>query len=232
MSEGVTITIIVAMKREITPLLRMWWKMGVERTNVAGLDQYVSDNVRVVIAGIGRKSAAVAARVVIEYYEPELIVSAGLAGALTNASVGQVVCPAAVVDRNTGERYETVRDPRASGVLVTAASVSSQEEKKELAEKYGAEAVDMEAAVVAEVAHASGVPFVAVKAISDALDFEMPPMDRFISNGRLDLLKLLGYAALRPRTWKALKELRRNSKIAAEALARELEKIVNPHIAH
>ncbi len=111
--------------------------------------------------------------------------------------------------------------------MVSAPDVAGVAAKARLQEIYGADAVDMEAAVVAEIARAAGVEFMAVKAISDPLDFEMPPMERFIdSQGRLDLLKLIGWASVRPSLWAALAALKKNSHIAAEALATELEKMI------
>ncbi len=228
------IAILVAMEREITPLLRKkeWvrraWPVHECAARQAWLvHESVNGETVVVVAGIGRKAVAAATRAVVDNFDPEYLISAGLAGALTAAhSPGEVLRPAIVIDANTGEKYETLRDVKARGVLVTAASVLSREDKQRFAKQFGADAVDMEAAVVAEIARASGVPFIAVKAISDPLELEMLPMDRFIdSAGELNLLKLIGYAALRPRRWRVLNELRRNSRVAAEALVKELELI-------
>lgn len=225
------IAIIAAMKREVEPLLERWRRSGakVERKMVSVIEGYECEGVWVIVAGIGRKRAATAARIAIEYHQPETIISTGLAGGLQKGlGAGAVFRPEAVIDGRSGEKYRCERDSRAQGVLVTAASVLSRKEKEELARKFSADAVDMEAAVVAEVAHASGTPFVALKAISDELEFEMPPLGRFVDpEGHFHLLKLIGYAALRPRTWGALGELRRNSRMASEALARELGALLN-----
>ena len=70
--------------------------------------------------------------------------------------------------------------PAGHGVLVSAAGVAGVEQKAKLAESYGAQAVDMEAAAVARGAQAQGVGFLAVKAISDESDFHMPALDRFV----------------------------------------------------
>ena len=224
------VAIIAAMEREIQPLLRRWRREGrkFQRKSISVLEGYASEGTWIIVGGIGRKRAAVAAKVIVEYHQPDLIISAGLAGALrADIAAGAVCVPEVVFDSASGQKYSCLRDRDASGALVTAVSVLSREEKEKLGRRFTADAVDMEAAVVAEVAHAAGVPFIAVKAISDPLEFEIPPMDRFIdAAGQLDLLKLLGYAALRPRTWGPLNSLRKNSRAASEALARELEKIV------
>ena len=218
------IAIIVAMEREIKPLLRLWReeRRGFEKKSISIIEGYASEGTWVIVGGIGRKRAAVAAKVIAEYHQPDLIISAGLAGALGRDIAAGAVCrPLAVLDVSSGQKYDCIRDTDVEGVLVTAASVLSRDQKQELAQRFKAEAVDMEAAVVAEVA------FAAIKSISDPVEFDMPSIDRFISNGRLDLLKLIAYAALRPRIWPALNELQRNTHIACEALGRELAKMVN-----
>ena len=70
--------------------------------------------------------------------------------------------------------------------------------------KYGADVVDMEAAAVAQVARERGLEFAAVKSISDEADFEMPPMNRFIDDGKFDTRRFLVYVALHPRWWRTL----------------------------
>jgi adenosylhomocysteine nucleosidase len=223
------IALIVAMEREAAPLLRLWREEGQkpERKSISILKGYVSDGAWVIFSGIGRKAAAVATRVVIEYHKPELIISAGLAGALRNdLAAGTVIRPAMVIDASNGEKYGRTGNNGVE-VLVTAGSVLTREEKQRLAQRFHGDAVDMEAAVVAEIARAAGIPFVAVKAISDALDFPMPPLGRFIdANGQVNLLKLIGFAALRPQIWRALFDLQRNSQLAAEALAVELKRVI------
>ena len=68
MSRARRVAIIAAMENEIAPLLDRWRRQGkeVQRKSSSVLDGYVCDNTRVIIGGIGRKRAAVAARVVIE----------------------------------------------------------------------------------------------------------------------------------------------------------------------
>ena len=64
-------------------------------------------------------------------------------------------------------------------VLVTAASVGGRR-RSNVAERWKfADVVDMEAAAVAAVARETGLHFAAIKAISDELEFVMPPFKRF-----------------------------------------------------
>jgi adenosylhomocysteine nucleosidase len=227
------IAIIVAMKMEIAPLLREWKRQGKQVEPIAGSDRrgasaegYRCENTVVYCGGIGPLAARRAAERAISE-RPELLVSAGLAGALNpKLKVGDVLRPAVVIDAATTAPGE-VRNPEGGGVLVSTLKVASPGQKQELARMFQADAVDMEAAAVAEVAGRAGIPFMAIKAVSDTSDFQMPPFDRFISaEGKLNLLHLTGWAVLRPRTWRGLVDLQRNSRKAAEELARELQRVL------
>ena len=227
------IAIVVALQREIAPLVRIWQRQGKRVARGIPGDRRDAGatvrcgNVTVWCGGIGAEAARRAAETAVKSEGPTLLISAGVAGGIAaHLKVGDVVRLAVVVDAETKRSFRT-RDPEAHGVLVTAGSVLSALDKATLARQYQATAVDMEAAAVAEVAHEAGVPFMAVKAISDAADFEMPPVNQFITaEGKLDLLHLMGWAVLRPGTWRALARLGRNSQKAAEELARELERVL------
>jgi len=92
-----------------------------------------------------------------------------------------------------------------------------------LAERFSAQAVDMEAAAVAKAAQAGGVRFRALKAISDELDFPLPPTEGFLSaSGRFKTLSFAAYLALRPWLWASAQAFGRNCSLAAEALAKAL----------
>lgn len=222
------IAIIAAMEREIAPLLRAWQKKGetIAVEKVGSIRSNPAGNITVVISGIGEKHARIAAEEAVKSGS-KMLISVGLAGALTSAhKVGDVLKPATIIDGSSGRGFP-VRDPGAKGVLVTAGAVLSAMDKEEIGRRYRAQAVDMEAAAVAEIADSAEVPFMALKAISDPVNFAMPPLDRFIGpEGTLDLLHLIRWAALRPATWRALAVLGRNSRKAAEELARELERVL------
>jgi hypothetical protein len=103
-------------------------------------------------------------------------------------------------------------------------TVASTNQKANLAQGYGAQAVDMEAAAVAAAARAHGIQFAATKVISDGLDFEMPETARFIdSQGRFRTSAFAVFVALRPSLWRRVAILARNSNRAARVLAEHLE---------
>ncbi len=76
----------------------------------------------------------------------------------------------------------------------------------------------MEAAAVARAAQAHNLPFIAVKAISDDVNFEIPEMSRFIRTGQFDTTRFVLHIAVRPWLWLRVFRLARNTKIASENL--------------
>ena len=169
-----------------------------------------------------------AAEALLRYARPELLVSAGTAGAASpQLKVGDVGWAREVVDAETGERY-----PAQGGEWVVASvlAVSSPETKRQLREQYGADVVDMEAAAVAQVAREHGFGFAAVKAISDEAEFVMPPLADFIEeSGRLGLLRFVAHIAVRPQWWPAVNQLRANSRVASVNLSGAVKHLINNH---
>ena len=211
--------LIAALEREVAPLVRSFRR---QRPKGQSFAVFEWADVSVVCGGIGSKSAAAATRWSVAALKPEVVMSVGFAGALLpNCSVGDVVTPATVIDSSTGESFTTLSR---SGVLVTAPAVLPEDEKRALATRFHADAVDMEAASVARVAQQNGIPFVAVKVISDELGFPMPVLDRFVDEvGTFSNSKLLAYAAFRPQLWPVLARLGKNAKFASSQLCQWLE---------
>jgi adenosylhomocysteine nucleosidase len=162
---------------------------------------------------------------VIASYAPSLIYSAGFAGALESTlKVGNIVQARRVINAGDGS---SVTLAQGEGVLVSFGSIASPEQKATLAQSFGAQAVDMEAAAVARAAEARGVPFAVVKAISDECDFIFPSMERFIdSNGQFRSGRFAWFTALRPWLWPRVARLSRNSNRASLALCDWLRKMI------
>ncbi len=111
-------------------------------------------------------------------------------------------------------------------MLATSQRVSDAAEKQQLFTKFGADVVDMEAAAVAQVARERGLRFAAIKSISDEAEFDMPPLDRFVDQGKFDTRRFLVYVALHPRWWGTLGKIKKNSEIAAENLCRAVGHLI------
>jgi adenosylhomocysteine nucleosidase len=206
------------MEREIAPLVRDWAR----RKSPDGRLVCERNNVRLTCSGMGAEHAANAARWLVSDFQPELLISAGFSGGLKpQCRAGELLVCGTVIDERSGETFACACG---DAVLVSCSGVLSGDEKRRLAERHGADGIDMEAVAVARVAREKGTAFAAVKAISDEVDFEMPPMNRFIdAEGGFDTAKLLAYAAVRPSVWPVLARLEKNTKLASERLCAWLE---------
>jgi Phosphorylase superfamily len=142
--------------------------------------------------------------------------------------IGTSVTPRTVIDLRSGKTFSTARG---QGVLVSAEKMADTAEKALLYQRYGALAVDMEAAAVAERAHHHGIPFCAVKSISDRANTTLPDFTRFVrQDGRFVTASFLIHLLLHPTLWPAVRRLAVNSAIAARTLATSLEGLLADHV--
>jgi adenosylhomocysteine nucleosidase len=219
--------IIAALDRELHPLVEGWARTFLE-SGGRSLVCYEQRGMVAVAGGIGCERAEQAARAAVASFQPEVLISAGLAGALIRSlKVASIVTPNVIVDAARGVEYrcQLGGDVVGGGVLVSSGAIADAEAKAGLVERYHALVVDMEAAGVARVAQETGTGFRCVKAISDELDFALPPLHRFVDEeGVFQSGRFAAWAVLRPRHWLAVVRLARNSAKAAKALAARLEK--------
>jgi len=212
--------IIAAMEREVKPLIRGWKARLIEHD---GRRYRIFENgeAALICGGIGAEAARRATEAVIWEVSPERVLSVGFAGALdVSLKVGQIVEPNMVINAADGARTEV---GSGAGILVSTKMVADKDQKSRLAKAYGASAVDMEAAAVAQGAQARGVGFGAIKAISDAANFSLPAMDRFVAaDGTFQAVRFACHAALRPWFWGSTMALARNSAKASQALCSAL----------
>ena len=219
------IAIIAALEREVHLLVKNWRKTVAQHEG--GVFTFYESNYAVVVCGgIGAESARRAAEAAIVKYSPEIIISAGVAGALApELHVGETMFPALIIDSQDGSRHETAiknapvaNTPLGRTTVVSSPQISGTAQKQQLAKSYGAHAVDMESAAVARAAMTHNLPFLAIKSISDEYDFEIPEMAHFIRNGQFHEKRFALHVALRPWLWFRVLRLARNTKIASENL--------------
>jgi adenosylhomocysteine nucleosidase len=216
------VAVIAALPREVAALVR-----GV-RPDAAllrkGIHLHVLSNAVVVAAGMGASRASLAVEAAMASGRVECLVSAGLAGSCTAALLpGRVVSAATVIDTRTGERFSAMAAEE-SWALASCDAIASVSEKARLAETYDAALVDMEAATVARLALAHGISFQAIKAISDAHDFELASLARFATaRGQFRTGGFALHTALRPHTWGRTIRLGRDSNRALLALNERLK---------
>ena len=215
------VAIVAALEREIRPLVKRW-RINNRECGGRNLKIFENDRAVLVCGGIGAEAARRACESVITLYQPHLVISAGFAGALDpELEVGCVLKPRLVIDARDGSRTEA---GSGRGVLVSFDAVANPDQKVKLRKAYCADAVDMEAAAVARGASAHGVPFAALKAISDEASFAMMPMNNFIANGgQFQSGRFVAFAAVRPWLWLRVMRLRANTDKASRALCRILE---------
>lgn len=215
------VAVVAAMRRELAPLLR-----GAQSLIADGVEFFELGDAVVAIGGVGRKAASRAADAAVASYQPGVIVSAGVAGALTaTLKVGDVVQAREVVDADSGARFST---SEGGAMILTVSSVSGPEEKRILAERWKADMVDMEAAAVASVAQRHGIEFAAIKAVSDELNFAMPPVGEFVSDaGKFATTRFAAYVAIRPQWWRSVHQLSANSRLAAVNLSEALIHLID-----
>jgi adenosylhomocysteine nucleosidase len=219
------IAIIAALERELWPLIKNWQCTKAQHEG-REFTFYESDYAVAVCGGVGAEFGRRAAEAAIARYSTELLISAGVVGALVpELHVGDTVFPTVVIDAGDGSRHETaIRDaalantPLARTILISSPVIAGIAQKKQLAKSYAAHIVDMEGASVARAAQVHNLPFVAVKAISDDVNFELAELNRFIRNGRFET-KLFGlYLLPRPWLWLKMIRLARNTQLASHNL--------------
>ena len=109
----------------------------------------------------------------------------------------------------------------AVGSLAESATIlKNNRERTALWEKTGALAADMESGALALTAEEKGAAFLAVRVIADCADDPVPPfVARSIDDwGRINWLRLLFGAFLRPGDWKILANLNRHFKASQATL--------------
>lgn len=222
-SSKTKVAIIAALEREVSPLIKNWNRVQQNHEGRSFIFFERADTV-IICGGIGAQAARRAAEAVIALYHPSLVQSVGFAGALdATLHIGDIFTPSRVLDARDGSRVQLAG---AEGALITFMSVAGAQQKAKLAQAYDARAVDMEAAAVAAAAGAHGIPFAAIKVISDELNFEIPAMSAFIdTEGRFQTMNFTFFALLRPWLWPRLVALARHSSKASRALSAHLESL-------
>jgi adenosylhomocysteine nucleosidase len=217
------LAIIAADLVEIAPLVR-GWKHSQQVAQRHSVDIYESGDLVAGFSGMGPVPARIAADTVYKHCSGKVgaILSVGYAGALKpTLKIAGLVEPKKMIC--AADDTEIINS-NGVGTLVSAGAVAALDAKKIMATKYGADAVDMEAYSVADVARIYRVPFRAIKVISDEFDFQMPPMGRFIDDlGRFRKASFAIYSAMRPWTWSSVWKLARNSSRATNALCNRLK---------
>ena len=221
------VAILAAFPGELKPLVRGW-----PHSMRAGVHFWAQRNEEeewiAACAGAGQPAATRAFAALEDGGPIDLVFSIGWAGALrVDLPAGSVHNVAGVIDIRTGERYRC--DAESGDLwLATSPRVADEKEKRRLAATYNAALVDMEAAAIARLAAMRGIPFYAIKGISDSLNAKLPDFNRFLTpGGRMLTGKLLLHVLPRPWHWPGLIRMGENSSKAARNIAGTLNQFLS-----
>lgn len=171
--------------------------------------------------GPGPKLAARAVDIAREYAQIDGLVSMGFCGALDPALVPcDIFIATEVLGAGETARPAGCGRPYKIGKLLSMDRVASTAAEKAELRKCGADAVEMEAAAVAERAEHWNVPFYVIRVVTDAADESFPlDFNRMRdAAGRFNRAKIIAAALRRPRVFPALIQLNRRCSAAAQVL--------------
>jgi len=206
---------------------------------------FIADNKVVAYSGTGPENARLAAELLINQGAEKLI-SWGCAAALdTMLQPGNLVLATQLIDENqallatdsqwlksTQQKLQQHLTIQSGGLAESKTLVASCNEKSQLHEKTGAIAVDMESIAVAKVAMHYQMPFLAIRAIADPANMNLPKAISAALNkqGDIELSKLLLFILRHPTEIPGLIKLGLHFQAAKNTLkqvAKHLEGIVS-----
>jgi nucleoside phosphorylase len=193
------------------------------------------------VSGEGKRNADLVTKRVVQVCAPTRILGLGLAGALSpKLRAGEILVSSEVMEGGSVLAWPDLQwldaavltVPHDRGRLVTVDEILSTPAMKD--EWWGKTmrdqpaAGDMESACFARVATAYQIPYLVVRAISDAADETLPHFleDCRAQDGRLDRRQVFWKAFWRPASWNILWRLNGRLKRCARLLADVTEQLV------
>jgi adenosylhomocysteine nucleosidase len=185
------------------------------------------DGRQLLITGMGRRNASEQFRKALDRFNPERVLTCGFAGALNPAlKIGDVL-------------FDQDFDPGLAGKLEAAGAVPAQfhcstrvavtvAEKAELRRTTGADAVEMESAVIRTLCREQNIPSATIRVISDTADEDLPlDFNALMTSEQKISFPKLALALLKsPQKVPRLMSLQSNTRLAADRLAEVLEKLL------
>lgn len=175
----------------------------------------INDSVLVALSGTGSLNAQAAATLLIEQGATQLI-SWGCAAALSpQLRAGDLTLATAVINTDDGDAQAEVSKPWQAhckkqlsetltihtGTLASSKQIIiSSEHKQRLHAATGACVLDMESLAIAKIAQQYNYPFIAIRAIADPVNMDLPQAISVAINteGEVVLNRLLGYLVKHP----------------------------------
>lgn len=182
-----------------------------------------NSNVECLVTGMGPRAGEAVRRRLSEG-DIQLVVSTGFAGGIRPGfQVGDLVLASEVIHAPSGARHRpassffSLSETAFVGPFVTVEkALADPKEKARAGNRFGAIAVDMESAAVAQAATQAGVAWVAVRAILDPMETPL------VIHSRAQALKLLAA----PRRWKEFSGFLQTVRTASRSLAGGLHDLI------
>ena len=215
----------------------------------AWFGKYQGRNIVLVRTGVGRKRAQNATQQVIDKFNPEVIISMGYAGALTEGlNVGDMFVASTIFSPESDSNSFEMDDPKnlkwlelakktpppenvklKIGRLITVDMVvHTPKAKKELGSRFRAEAVEMETLEIALLTRVNKIAFISIRGISDAVNHELIDCSSFLgSDGELSKLRAGWYVLTHPKSLKNAFSLRSNTQIATQNLTDFISRLIS-----
>ena len=191
------IGMMYAMDGEIESLLKNENARLIEK--VAGASFYqIRDNVIACAGGVGKVNAAMSTQLIISRYQPDVVLNVGVAGCFENVPIGTLVLATGFVqhDADTSalgdpvglvstvnmvtfptswqEKSRLAMDklglPYRTGLVATGDWFATDTPRSQwIFDTFHPLLCEMEGGAVAQVCHRNGVPFIALKSVSDCV---------------------------------------------------------------
>lgn len=181
-------------------------------------------DLRIAVTGVGRKAVERSLHRLLREIKPTSAIMAGFCGALRSGlAIGNVLVPTTIVDDSGSTWPCDVEATEPLRLLTMDRMISEPMEKQRLGEQHAAAIVDMESATAARVCAEFGVPFAAIRAVSDEVDTRLSPeLLTLLDGGRVSLAGVVAAILRRPTILQELLRLGRDTNRAANRLADEI----------
>ncbi len=209
-----------------------------DRNGRAWLGEWRGQPLLLVLTGVGPRNTRDALAPVLSDGRLRGVVSTGYAGALRGEyRLGDILMPAEVRTAPPLPEIRFQPDPRLRECLLKAARsgpwrvhtdpmvtvdrvIFSSREKRRLRLSQEAGSVEMESAIVAELAASQSVPFAVVRIVLDEASFSLPDLGQIFRWWRKrQFARLIPYLAVRPHELVALLRLIQRTRHASRGLA-------------
>ncbi len=201
------------------------------------LSKFRKRKVLVALVGMGPKNASQSVEILFSHFRIRALILSGYGGALVpQLKLGNVV----LSDNYSSNEilpFVKLLSGFNFGRFHTAAEViSTPRQKEDIARGYNVQVVDMETAPVAKLASHKQVPFVAIRAISDQFEEDLPigamNASYLVEQDAVTPLRLLNYLALHPKEIMPFSKFVKRLPIARKALTSFLIQITDEFPKH